>query len=103
MIKRNGLLLYVEICTAPNAIMLSEKKKYSATKNCFHLYENQEHTKLTMDGDRNQDSDCLEKEMATTPEFLPGKFHGRRRLVGYSPWSCKELNTTEPLNFLFLS
>ena len=21
-----------------------------------------------------------------TPVFLPGKFHGQRRLVGYSPW-----------------
>ena len=27
----------------------------------------------------------LEKEMATTPVFLPGKFHGRRSLAGYSP------------------
>ena len=22
--------------------------------------------------------------------FLPGKFHGQRSLVGYSPWGCKE-------------
>ena len=32
-----------------------------------------------------------------TPEFLPGKFHGQRSLVGYSPWSCKsrtQLSTT---------
>jgi len=29
--------------------------------------------------------DPLEKEMATTPVFLPGKFHGRRSLVGYCP------------------
>ena len=62
----------MEICTAPNAIMLSEKK-YSAMKNCFHLHENQEHTKLTMDGDRNQDSDCLEKEMATHSRILAWK------------------------------
>ena len=27
--------------------------------------------------------------------FLPGKFHGQRSLVGYSPWGCKELDTTE--------
>ena len=27
----------------------------------------------------------LEKEMATTPVFLPGKSHGQRSLVGYSP------------------
>ena len=30
-----------------------------------------------------------------TPVFLPGKFHGERRLVGYRPWGCKEWNTTE--------
>ena len=23
------------------------------------------------------------------PVFLPGKFHGQRSLVGYSPWGCK--------------
>ena len=29
------------------------------------------------------------------PVFLPGKSHGLRSLVGYSPWGCKELDTTE--------
>ena len=27
--------------------------------------------------------------------FLPGKFHGQRSLVDYSPWGRKELDTTE--------
>ena len=36
----------------------------------------------------------LEKEMAPTPVFLPGEFHGQRRLVGYSPWGCKESDAT---------
>ena len=31
--------------------------------------------------------DPLEKEMATTPVFLPGESHGQRSLAGYSPWS----------------
>ena len=26
----------------------------------------------------------------STPVFWPGKFHGQRNLVGYSPWGCKE-------------
>ena len=39
--------------------------------------------------------DLLEKEMATHSSILPGKSHGRRILVGYSPWGCKELATTE--------
>ena len=35
-----------------------------------------------------------EKEMAPTPVFLPGKAHGQRSLVSYSPWGCKESDTT---------
>ena len=30
-----------------------------------------------------------------TPVLLPGKSHGQRSLMGYSPWSRKELDTTE--------
>ena len=30
-----------------------------------------------------------------TPVFLPGESHGRRSLVGYSPWGRKEMDTTE--------
>jgi len=36
-----------------------------------------------------------------TPVFLPGKSHGRRSLVGCSPWGRKESDTTEQLNFHF--
>ena len=39
--------------------------------------------------------DPLEKEMATHSVFLPGESHGRRSLVGYSPWGRKESDTTE--------
>ena len=41
--------------------------------------------------------------MATngTPVLLPEKFHGWRNLVGYSPWGCKESDTTELIHFLF--
>ena len=38
-----------------------------------------------------------------TPVFLPGKSHGWRNLVGYSPWGRKESDTTERLHFLSLS
>ena len=34
-----------------------------------------------------------------TPVFLPGKSHGRRSLVGYSPWGRKESDMTEGLHF----
>ena len=36
-----------------------------------------------------------------TPVLLPGKSHGRRSLVGCSPWGRGESNTTERLHFHF--
>ena len=36
-----------------------------------------------------------------TPVLLPGKSHGRRSLVGGSPWGRTELDTTERLHFRF--
>ena len=30
--------------------------------------------------------------------FLHGEFHGQRNLLAYSPWGCKELDTTERLS-----
>ena len=33
-----------------------------------------------------------------TPVFLPGKSHGQRRLVGYSPKGGKELDMTKHAN-----
>ena len=35
------------------------------------------------------------REPLPTPVLLPGEFHGQRKLVGYSPWGCKESDTTE--------
>ena len=37
-----------------------------------------------------------------TPVFLPEKSHGRRSLVGCSPWGCEELDMTEHFTFTFL-
>ena len=36
-----------------------------------------------------------------TPVLLPGKSHGRRSLVGCSPWGREELDTTEQIHFHF--
>ena len=33
--------------------------------------------------------------------LLPGKSHGQKSLVGYSPWGREELETTERLHFHF--
>ena len=35
--------------------------------------------------------------MLPTPVLLPAEFHGWRRLVGYSPWGCKESDITKQL------
>ena len=35
------------------------------------------------------------RQWQSTPVLWPGKSHGRRSLVGYSPWGHKESDTTE--------
>ena len=42
--------------------------------------------------------DPLEKKGQPIQVFLPGESHGQRSLVGCSPWSCKESDTTEQLS-----
>ena len=37
------------------------------------------------------------RERLPTPVFWPGEFHGL-----YSPWGCKELDTTERLTLHFI-
>ena len=49
----------------------------------------QETRVLTLD-----QKDPLEKEVATTPVFLPGEFHGQRSLVSYNTWDQKESDMT---------
>ena len=52
-------------------------------------------------GDRKRGfSPCVRKipwrrKCQLTPVFLPGESYEQRRLVGYSPWSLKESDTTE--------
>ena len=38
------------------------------------------------------------RKWQSTPVFLPGKSHGQRSLVSYSPWGCKDSETTEQLS-----
>ena len=52
-------------------------------------------------GDLGQE-EPLEKEMATHFLLLPGESHGQR-VVGYSPWDCKDPDLTEGRHFHFLS
>ena len=48
---------------------------------------------------RNMRGDLLGSN--NLPVLSPGKSHGRRSLVGYSPWGHWELDTTERLHFHF--
>ena len=41
------------------------------------------------------------RQWQATPVFLPGKSHGRRSLVGYSPWGREDSDSTEWLHFHF--
>ena len=43
----------------------------------------------------------LRRRWNPTPVLLPGKSHGRRSLVGCSPWGCEESDMTERLYFHF--
>ena len=43
----------------------------------------------------------LVRQWQPTPVLLPGKSHGRRSLVGCSPWGCKESDVTERLHCHF--
>ena len=43
----------------------------------------------------------MEKAMAPHSSTLAWKIHGRRSLVGCSPWGCQESDTTERLHFHF--
>ena len=47
------------------------------------------------------ESKLLPYMLVFTPVLLRGKSHGRRSLVGCSPWGRKESDTTERLHFHF--
>ena len=44
---------------------------------------------------------CWRQIWQPTPVLLPGKSHGQRGLVGYSPWGLEESDMTEWLHFHF--
>ena len=41
------------------------------------------------------------RKWISTPVFLPGESHGKRSLVGYSPWGRQESDTTEQLTLTY--
>ena len=70
---------------------------------CVIIYLLQ-HSKLPQSLQSSNSRDLLylgRKKCQPTPVFLLRKFHGLRRLVGYSPWGRKESDRTERLHFHF--
>ena len=45
--------------------------------------------------------DIRRRQWHPTPVLLPGKSHGWRSLVGYSPWGRKESDATKKFTFTF--
>ena len=50
---------------------------------------------------RQSKTNTWRRQWHSTPVHLPGKSHGWRSLVGYSPWGRTESDTTERLHFHF--
>ena len=65
----------------------------------FTIAKIMEATEVSMDGLMNQDVLYIyiywRRQWHPTPVLLPGKSHGRRSLVGCSPWGREESDTNE--------
>ena len=74
--------------------ILLPAKRWSVQSQSYH------HKAEPSDAERWKWIACPRKVMRRrqwhpTPVLLPGKSHGWRSLVGYSPWGCTESDTTE--------
>ena len=74
---------FQDLCFTKKVTFFKKCQMYQATKVVFRIPIKQ----------------CLQWQ--STPVLLPGKSHGRRSLVGFSPWGCKESDMTEQLHFYF--
>ena len=85
----------------PNLIPVLHNKRSHHSEKPKHL--SKEYPPLTS----TRESPCPElkiqwrRQWHPTPVLLPGKSHGWRSLVGYTPWGRKESDTTERLHFHF--
>ena len=74
--------------------MLCYLIKYS-----WKLYTEKNHFSDTWVIKHNTYYKIWKRKWQPTPVLLPGKSHGQRSLVGYSPCGCKKSDTTEQLHF----
>ena len=82
-----------DLLSKPNSNFTSGKPPSSLVAKMVKYLPTMQETQVQSLGQE----DPLEKEMAV---LLPGKSHGQRSLVGYSPWGRKELDTTERFHSL---
>ena len=61
----------------------------------FHLFE-RKHNHIKINQQKTG-----KRQWHPTPVLMPGKSHGQGSLVGCSPWSLEESDTTEQLHFHF--
>ena len=66
------------------------KSRKGTLLECFLCLSNEDHSYLRR-----------RRQWQPAPELWPGKSHGRKSLVGCSPWGCEEQDTTERLHFHF--
>ena len=94
MFKKNVVHIY-------NGILLNHKKEHIwVSSNDVDENLESEWNKLEKNTDHTLTHTSWRRQWHPTPVLLPGKSHGQRSLVGYSPWGCQESDTTEWLHFL---
>ena len=85
----------------PWTTILLKWHKYDRTMNLHKVYISSSEVCLTKVSNifATSCSHGWRRQWHPTPVLLPGKSHGRRILVGCSPWGCKELGTIERFHF----
>ena len=85
----------IDMETVTDFIFLGSK--ITADSDCSHEIKRRllHGRKATTNLDSALKSRDRRRKWQPTLVFLPGKSHGQRSLVGYSPWGCKELDMTE--------
>ena len=78
-------------------------KKALLIDQCKEIEENNRMGKDQRSLQENQryQGNIQRRQWQPTPVFLPGKSHGRKSMVGCSPWGRYEQGTTERLHFHF--